>query len=77
MGAEWCGFRFPDHVNYFTPTSLKALATSIGYEFRWMNRLSLFDDNLIVELKKPRRPAQKAAVDSGSRRLTQELAPTV
>lgn len=53
MGAEWCGFRFPDHVNYFTPRSLKALASSIGYEFRWMNRLSLFDDNLIVELKKP------------------------
>lgn len=61
MGSEWCGFRFPDHVNYFTPKSLKALATSIGYEFRWMNWMSLFDDNLIVELRKPRRPAQAAA----------------
>jgi SAM-dependent methyltransferase len=57
MGAEWCGFRFPDHVNYFTPRSLKALAQSIGYEFRWMNWMSLFDDNLIVELKKPSRKA--------------------
>lgn len=53
MGSQWCGFRFPDHVNYFTPRSLKALANSIGYEFRWMNWMSLFDDNLIVELKKP------------------------
>jgi len=53
MGAEWCGFRFPDHVNYFTPRSLKALAESIGYEFRWKNWISLFDDNLIVELKRP------------------------
>jgi len=53
MGSQWCGFRFPDHVNYFTPRSLKALAASIGYEFRWMNWMSLFDDNLIVELKKP------------------------
>jgi SAM-dependent methyltransferase len=52
-GSEWCGFRFPDHVNYFTPRSLKALAESVGYEFRWMNWMSLFDDNLIVELKKP------------------------
>jgi SAM-dependent methyltransferase len=53
MGSQWCGFRFPDHVNYFTPASLRALARSIGYEFRWMNWYSLFDDNLIVELKKP------------------------
>jgi SAM-dependent methyltransferase len=53
MGSEWCGFRFPDHVNYFTPRSLKALAASVGYEFRWMNWFSLFDDNLIVELRKP------------------------
>lgn len=53
MGADWCGFRFPDHVNYFTPRSLKELAQSIGYDFRWKNWMSLFDDNLIVELKKP------------------------
>ncbi len=57
MGAEWCGFRFPDHVNYFTPRSLRDLAQGIGYEFRWMNWMSLFDDNLIVELKKPRQAA--------------------
>jgi SAM-dependent methyltransferase len=52
-GADWCGFRFPDHVNYFTPRSLGALARSIGYAFDWKNKMSLFDDNLIVELKKP------------------------
>lgn len=60
MGAEWCGFRFPDHVNYFTPRSLKALAGSIGYEFHWMNWMSLFDDNLIVELKRPQGSAAGA-----------------
>ena len=60
MGAEWCGFRFPDHVNYFTPRSLGALAASIGYEFHWMNWMSLFDDNLIVELKKPSAAAVEA-----------------
>lgn len=59
MGANWCGFRFPDHVNYFTPRSLGALARSIGYEFRWKNWMSLFDDNLIVELRKPERTKQR------------------
>ena len=24
-GARWCGFRFPDHVNYFTPPDLRVL----------------------------------------------------
>ncbi len=64
MGSEWCGFRFPDHVNYFTPRSLKALAQSIGYEFRWMNWMSLFDDNLIVELRKPKQRAVEAPLAS-------------
>lgn len=60
MGAQWCGFRFPDHVNYFTPRALKALAKSIGYEFSWINWLSPFDDNLIVELRKPKALAAAA-----------------
>lgn len=60
-GANWCGFRFPDHVNYFTPRSLGALAKSIGYGFSWQNWPSLFDDNLIVELRKP--SASRAAAE--------------
>jgi SAM-dependent methyltransferase len=63
-GADWCGFRFPDHVNYFTPRSLGALARSIGYEFSWRNWASLFDDNLIVELKKPVAATEKAGAAS-------------
>ncbi len=31
MGANWCGFRFPDHVNYFTPQSLTAMAALAGF----------------------------------------------
>jgi SAM-dependent methyltransferase len=53
MRKNWCGFRFPDHVNYFTPRTLRKLGESVGYEFRWLNRLSLFDDNIIAELRKP------------------------
>lgn len=26
-GARWCGFRWPDHVNYFTPATLRVMAT--------------------------------------------------
>jgi len=29
-GARWCGFRFPDHVNYFTPPLLRSLVTESG-----------------------------------------------
>ena len=30
-GDKWCGFRFPDHVNYFTPRTLQIVAESAGY----------------------------------------------
>lgn len=30
-GARWCGFRWPDHVNYFTPRTLRAMAERAGF----------------------------------------------
>jgi len=30
-GGRWCGFRFPDHVNYFTPQRLAALLAMAGF----------------------------------------------
>jgi SAM-dependent methyltransferase len=30
-GAKWCGFRFPDHVNYFTPGLLVRLLSDTGF----------------------------------------------
>ena len=30
MGTRWCGFRFPGHVNYFTPASLKEMVEGAG-----------------------------------------------
>ena len=30
-GKRWCGFRFPDHVNYFTPKTLTAIVRETGY----------------------------------------------
>jgi SAM-dependent methyltransferase len=31
-GSHWCGFRFPDHVNYFTPRALRKILTRGGFE---------------------------------------------
>ncbi len=31
MGSKWCGFRYPDHLNYFTPSSLRKMAENCGY----------------------------------------------
>jgi hypothetical protein len=31
MAMRWSGFRFPDHVNYFTPTTLRELARRAGF----------------------------------------------
>lgn len=54
-GAKWCGFRHPDHVNYFTPASLARLARNAGYDIarctfgdRWP-----LSDNLWMVLEKP------------------------
>lgn len=35
QGAKWCGFRTPDHVNYFTPGSLRAMAEAAGFSCRF------------------------------------------
>jgi SAM-dependent methyltransferase len=40
MGSKWCGLRFPEHVNYFTPKSLTKLVESVGLNIK---RFSFFD----------------------------------
>jgi len=51
-GGKWCGFRYPDHVNYFTVPQLRAMAEEAGYEFRQLNRFSPFSDNMHALLTK-------------------------
>lgn len=53
MGAKWCGFRFPDHVNYFSSRSLRSLAEGVGLAYVRTNWLSLRDDNIIAVLRRP------------------------
>lgn len=47
MGASWCGFRLPDHVNYFTVGSLRRMAGEAGLAVSLLNPLRLpLDDNI-------------------------------
>lgn len=45
-GKSWCGFRFPDHVNYFTPASLRGMADRAGFdiEYGWLGMLPISDN---------------------------------
>jgi hypothetical protein len=54
-GRKWCGFRYPDHLNYFTPASLKAMAAGCGYRTRFgpTDRLPT-SDNMYAVLSKDR-----------------------
>lgn len=53
IGRNWCGFRHPDHVNYFTLQSLRDMAARAGFSTRLVNRISLpVDDNISVLLRK-------------------------
>lgn len=51
FGRRWCGFRFPDHMNYFTPQSLVRLCRECGLgprRFPWLDRLPTSDNMWLV-----------------------------
>ena len=53
-GAAWSGYRFPDHVNYFTPASLGRLLEESGFRvarFGILDRLPTSDNMWCVALK--------------------------
>ncbi len=53
MGRSWCGFRYPDHVNYFTPRSLRAVVSIAGFDVKILNWFRLpVDDNIHALLTK-------------------------
>ncbi len=50
-GADWCGYRFPDHVNYFTPATLQKILKENGYtvvRFNLGDRLPTSDSMWLV-----------------------------
>lgn len=51
---NWCGFRYPDHVNYFTPKSLKEVLMGAGFsieKFGIQDRLPTSDNMWLVAYK--------------------------
>jgi SAM-dependent methyltransferase len=52
-GRKWCGFRYPDHLNYFTPASLSRMAGECGYRARFgpTDRLPTSDNMYAVLVK--------------------------
>lgn len=53
-GRKWCGFRFPDHVNYFTPSSLRKMGEDAGFsvKFGLFGALPV-SDNMWASLRRP------------------------
>jgi 2-polyprenyl-3-methyl-5-hydroxy-6-metoxy-1,4-benzoquinol methylase len=54
-GSKWCGFRFPDHVNYFTPTALRRQVELAGLEVARMGVRDRFpfSDNMYLVASAP------------------------
>lgn len=46
--GRWCGFRYPDHVNYFTPRTLRLMVDRAGMKVRRMGLMDRFptSDNM-------------------------------
>lgn len=51
QGQRWSGFRFPDHVNYFTPDTLMQLVRRCGLEVTrcsWLDRNPVNDNMYLI-----------------------------
>jgi SAM-dependent methyltransferase len=76
-GRRWCGFRYPDHVNYFTPATLKLLVKRAGLAVARMNFLDrLPTKRQHVADRPPPRQRIRAARESRALRSTSQP-PTV
>ncbi len=52
LEAKWCGFRYPDHVNYFTTQSLRSITGDCGVRLKLLNLCLPLDDNINAVLKR-------------------------
>lgn len=55
-GSKWCGYRFPDHVNYFTPETLERLLRESGLrivQFGLADRMPTSDNMWLVAALDP------------------------
>ncbi len=54
LGSRWCGFRFPGHLNYFTPDTLRDMVISSGLtvsSFGFLDRFPLGDNMWMIAKK--------------------------
>ena len=53
-GRNWCGFRLPDHVNYFVPSSLMSMCKESGFKIAKFTIADYFptSDNMWIVIKK-------------------------
>ena len=60
-GDCWCGLRFPDHVNYFTPRTLRRLVEESGYRVIQFGPLDhfAFSDNMWMVIGKAQQQSSK------------------
>ena len=72
MGSRWCGFRFPGHVNYFTPGALRSMVEQAGLgvvRFGPTDRFPLSDNMWMLAARRSRTgPAVPCAASSADRR---------
>jgi methyltransferase family protein len=75
MGKRWCGFGYPDHLNYFTPKTLSAMAAEAGFDtsFGKTGRIPTSDNIWAVLTKhscapRPARGRSPGRSGSGARR---------
>jgi SAM-dependent methyltransferase len=52
IGRNWCGFRHPEHVNYFTHRSLRKLTADCGLRLEILNAHNLLNDSIKAVLRK-------------------------
>jgi SAM-dependent methyltransferase len=54
-GDKWCGFRYPDHVNYWTPQTIRKILKDTGFEIVRFNIGDRFptSDNMWLIARKP------------------------
>ena len=77
-GWRWCGFRYPDHCNYFTPDTLRAMVERVGFSplaDSLLDRMPT-SDNMYLLAEKPNEPAAHPARVLPRRRVAASCDPS-
>ncbi len=57
LGRRWSGYRWPEHLQYFTPATLGRLLTASGFEIGAL-RANALSDNFWIVGRKPAAPSR-------------------